>query len=410
MILINSQFLKIARDNVQDKINQQVSIFKAVNPQAKIIELNRGDVVRPLSQCVIEAMTKALNEFAMNDTIHGRGPLEGYQFLRDAILKHDYKAHKIKIDSSEIFINSGTKAELAAIGDILCRDNRVAIADPIYQTFVESNVVSNRAGERDEDGRWNHLIYMKCSKEDNFMPQMLTKCPEVIYLCYPNDPTGCTMSRDTLKKWVQYAIENNVLIIFDATYEAFITDRDTPHSIYEIKGARRCAIEIRSFSKNAGFTELHCGYTIIPKEINGFSFSANKTANLNELWRRRQEIKNYTPSYVVQRGAESLYTPEGLRSTKENIDYYMQNASLLRYALQNTRLNFWGGEDSPFIWVESPYKNSWLLFEKLLNSCNILSSPGERFGPGGRGYVRLSAFADQTQVTIASSKICDLDL
>ncbi len=410
MILINSQFLKIARDTVQEKINQQVSIFKAVNPQSKIIELNGGDVVRPLAQCVIKAMEGALEEFATSATFQGRGPIEGYQFLLDAIVKHDFKARKIKIDSSEIFINGGTKSELAAIGDILCNDNRIAVTDPIYQSYLEANVISNRAGEQTPEGRWSNLLYMECCKESDFMPQMLSECPEVIYLCYPNDPTGCTMDRETLTQWVQYAVENNILIIFDATYEAFITDSTTPHSIYEIKGARRCAIELRSFSKSAGFTGLHCGYTVIPKELNGFSFIANKGANLNELWKRRQEIKNYSPPYIVQRGAEALYTPEGKKSIRENVEYYMHNAALLRSALQNTRLNFWGGVNSPFIWVESPYESSWQLFDKLLNNCNILSSPGERFGPGGKGFIRLSAFADQRQVTIASSRLSDLDI
>ncbi|MFR9524030.1 MAG: LL-diaminopimelate aminotransferase [Rikenellaceae bacterium] len=410
MILINSQFLKIARDNVQEAINKRVSIFKAVNPQAKIIELNNGDVVLPLAQCVIDAMGRALGEFATSETFQGRGPVEGYQFLRDAIVKHDFRARKIKIDSSEVFINGGTKAELAAISDILCTDNRIAVTDPIYQTYIEANVTLNRAGEEDEDGRWSHILYMDCKKENDFMPEALTECPEVIYLCSPNDPTGCAMSRQTLEEWVQYAIENNVLILFDATYQAFITESTIPRSIYEIKGARRCAIELRSFSKSAGFTGLHCGYTVIPKELNGYSFSANKGASLNEVWRRRQEIKNYSPSYIVQRGAEVLYTTEGKKSIRENIEYYMHNASLLRSALQNTRLNFWGGVNSPFIWVESPYEDPWQLFDKLLTGCNILSSPGQRFGPGGKGFVRLSAFADQRGVTIASSRLSDLDI
>ncbi|MFI3316350.1 MAG: LL-diaminopimelate aminotransferase [Rikenellaceae bacterium] len=410
MILINSQFLKIARDSVQEKANQRISIFKAVNPNAKIIELNAGDVVRPLAPCVIEAMSRALAEFSQTETFHGRGPIEGYQFLLDAIVKHDFKARRIKIDSSEIFINGGTKSELAAIGDILCNDNRIAVTDPNYQTYIDTNVISSRAGEQEDDDHWSNILYMNCPKESDFMPDMLCETPEVIYLCYPNDPTGCTMDRETLTQWVEYALEHNILILFDATYQAFITDKTTPHSIYEIKGARRCAIELRSFSKSAGFTGLHCGYTVIPKELNGFSFSAGKGANLNELWRRRQEIKNYSPPYIVQRGAEALYTAEGKKSIRDNVDYYMHNASLLRSALQNTRLNFWGGVNSPFIWVESPYQNSWQLFDELLNNCNILSSPGQRFGPAGKGYIRLSAFADQTQVTIASSRLSDLDI
>ncbi len=409
MILINSQFLKIARDSVQETINHKVSVFKAVNPKSKIIELNGGDVVRPLAGVVVEAMAKALNEYSTTSGFQGRGPVEGYSFLRDAIIKHDFKSRKLKIDSSELFINAGTKSELAAIGDILCSDNSIAIADPIYQTYIDANVISNRAGEIDDDGKWSHLLYMECPQQNNFMPQMLEECPEVIYMCYPNDPTGCAMNRETLEKWVQYAIKNNILIIFDATYEAFITESDIPHSIYEIKGARKCAIELRSFSKSAGFTGLHCGYTVIPHDLSGVSIMVDKRASLNELWRRRQEIKNYTPSYLVQRGAEALYSVEGQQSIKENVDYYLRNASLLTTALNATRLKFWGGVNSPFIWVKSPYKKDMQLFDKLLNDCNILSSPGERFGPGGKGYVRLSAFADHTQVMIASNRIADAD-
>ncbi len=395
---------------MQETINKRVSIFKAVNPLSKIIELNHGDVVRPLAPCVVKAMNKALSELSVTETFQGRGPIEGYSFLIDAIAKHDFKARKIKIESSEIFINDGTKSELAALGDILCIDNRIAVPDPIYQTYIDANVIANRAGELDESGRWSHLLYMECPKAQGFMPEMLSELPEVIYLCYPNDPTGCTMSRETMTKWVNYALENNILIIFDATYEAFISEEKVPHSIYEIKGARRCAIELRSFSKSAGFTGLHCGYTVIPKELGGYSFIANKGAQLNDLWRRRQEIKNYTPSYIVQRGAEALYTDEGQKSIRENINYYQHNTSLLCSALQNTRLNFWGGVNSPFIWVESPYKSSWQLFDLLLNNCNILSSPGERFGAAGKGFVRLSAFADQTQVMIASNRLSDLDI
>ncbi len=410
MILINSQLLKVARDQVQEKINQRISIFQTINPQINLIKLDRGDVVRPLFGCVVDAMTKALVEMTDEQTFEGRGPVEGYNFLREAILKHDFKRRKIKIDIEEIFINDGTKSELASIGDILFRDNRLAVLNPVYQTFVESNVIRSGAGVMGQNGEWSHIIYMDCSKESDFLPQMLTDRPDVIYLNYPNDPTGVVMSRSTLESWVRYANDNKVLILFDATYEAFITDSQVPHSIYEIKGAKRCAIEIRSFSKSAGFTGLHCGYTIIPKELEGYSFDDDKFVNLNSLWHRRQEVMNYTPSYITQRGAESLYTPEGIEAVRDNVDYYMENVTLLRNALSKTRLKFWGGENSPFIWVESPYGSSWKLFDKLLNECNILCSIGERFGPAGKGYVRLSAFADHTKVLIAASRIYDLDI
>ncbi len=410
MILINSQFLKVARNEVQERIDQKVNVFSRVNPQASLIRLDSGDVVRPIAPCVVEAMSSSIYEMGDIDGFKGRGPVEGYDFLIDAIVKNDYKSRKIKISRDEVFINHGAKEDLGAIGDILCRDVRIAVVDPVFQTFVESNVIGNRAGDLDGNLQWSHLIHLDCNVENGFMPELPSVRPDVIYLNYPNDPTGCVMTRKELEKWVKYALQNNALILFDATYKSFITDPEIPHSIYEIKGARKTAIEIRSFSKNGGFTGLHCGYTVIPKDIEGYSFSTDRHAPLNVLWRRRQEIKNYSPAYVIQRGAESLFTEDGQQSVQENVSYYMKNASMLRDALSQTRLKFWGGVNSPYIWVESPYESSWKLFDKLLNECHIVSSPGERFGSRGRGFVRLSAFADQTKVIMASIRISDLDI
>ncbi|MFI3317937.1 MAG: LL-diaminopimelate aminotransferase [Rikenellaceae bacterium] len=410
MILINSQFLKVVDDTIETEIQRKVNIFQRVNPAAKLISLDRGDVARPLSPCVVEAMQRAIAEMGSEESFKGRGPIHGYDFLLDQIIKHDYRSRKIKITSDEIFVNRGTKEDLGAIGDILCKDIRIAVIDPVFQTYVNSNVIGNRAGERDEHNRWGHLIYLECTEENGFMPELPKVRPDVIYLSYPNDPTGCVMSRVELEKWVKYALENDVLILFDATYESFITDPDIPHSIYEIKGARRTAIEFRSFSKSAGFTGVHCGYTVVPREIEGYSFSADRRAALNTLWLRRQEIKNYSPAYVIQRAAESLYTPEGQIATRENVDYYMKNASMLCDVLSRTRLKFWGGVNSPYIWVRSPYESSWKLFDRLLEECHIVSSPGERFGPRGKGYVRLSAFANHTKVIMASTRISDMDI
>lgn len=410
MVLINSQFLKVVRDEIQGKIDQKTSVFKVIHPDEKLIRLDSGDVVLPLAPCVVKAMTASVSQMGQEQTFKGRGPAQGYRFLIEAIVKHDFRGRKIKIDEDEVFINDGTKEDLAGIGDILCRDNRIAVIDPVFQTYVESNVIGNRAGELKEGHRWSHIIYLECSMENNFMPDFPQIRPDLIYLSYPNDPTGCVMTKSTLENWVRYALENQILILFDATYESFITDPEIPHSIYEIKGARKTAIEFRSFSKNAGFTGLHCGYTVIPKDITGYSFSADKKVSLNTLWRRRQEIKNYSPAYIIQRGAESLYTEEGLESIRENMAYYMKNAALLRQALSQTNLNFWGGVNSPYIWVESPYKSSWKLFDRLLNDCHILSSPGERFGPRGEGFIRLSAFTKQTDIIIASTRISDLDI
>ncbi|MFR9602857.1 MAG: LL-diaminopimelate aminotransferase [Rikenellaceae bacterium] len=410
MILINSQFLKVAHNEVQERIDQRVNIFSRVNPKATLIRLDSGDVVRPIAPCVVEAMGASIREMGEVEGFKGRGPVEGYDFLIDAIVKGDYKSRKVKIGRDEVFINHGAKEDLGAIGDILCRDVRIAVVDPVFQTFVESNVIGNRAGDLDGNLQWSHLIHLNCSAENGFMPELPSVRPDVIYLNYPNDPTGCVMTRKELEKWVKYALQNNALILFDATYKSFITDPEIPHSIYEIKGARKTAIEIRSFSKNGGFTGLHCGYTVIPKDIEGYSFSTDRSAPLNVLWRRRQEIKNYSPAYVIQRGAESLFTEEGQLSVQENVSYYMKNVSILRDALSQTRLKFWGGVNAPYIWVESPYESSWKLFDKLLNECHIVSSPGERFGSRGKGFVRLSGFADQSKVIMASIRISDLDI
>ena len=316
----------------------------------------------------------------------------------------------MKIDSEEVFINHGTKEDIAGFGDILCRDNRIAVIDPVSQDFVESNVIGNRAGELTDNLQWSHIIYLECKKEKDFMPEFPKLRPDVIYLSYPNNPTGCVMTREVLEKWVKYAIEHEILILFDATYKSFITNPTIPQSIYEIKGAKKVAIEFRSFSKNAGFTGLHCGYTIIPKEINGYSFSADKSANLNLLWRKRQMIKNYTPPYVIQKGAEALFSDEGIEKVRENVNYYMENAEILRQSLSETGLKFWGGINSPYIWVKSPYETSWKFFDKLLNDCYILSSPGERFGAGGKGFIRLSSFANQSKVMMAATRIADLKI
>ncbi|MFR9635892.1 MAG: LL-diaminopimelate aminotransferase [Rikenellaceae bacterium] len=410
MILINSQFLKVVNDDVQKSIDNKINIFSRLNPQTKLIRLDSGDVVRPLAPCVIDAMHGSITEMAGSETFKGRGPDAGYSFLIDAIVKNEYRNRKVKVESDEIFINCGTKDDLGGIGDILCRDIRIAVVDPVYQTYIESNVVANRAGDANEEGGWSHLIYLDCDRENGFTPELPKSRPDVIYLSYPNDPTGCVISRQELEKWVKYALKNDSLILFDATYAPFITDPTIPRSIYEIKGARRTAIEFRSFSKNGGFTGLHCGYSVIPKEVSGYSFSTDRSASLNTLWRRRQQIKSYPPAYVIQRGAEALYTPEGIIGVKENVDYYMKNASLLCEGLRQTRLKFWGGVNSPYIWVESPYESLWKLFDRLIESCSIVSSPGERFGPRGRGFVRLSSFADQTQVMMASTRISDLDI
>jgi LL-diaminopimelate aminotransferase len=410
MALINSQFLKVFNDDIQDCIDQKVNRFRAINPGVRPIPLDSGDVSLPLSPGVTEAMIRAIGEMSSEETFKGRGPMEGYHFLVDAIVKYNFQTYKVRIDPDEVFINHGTKEDLVGFGDILHRDNRIAVIDPVSQDYIAANVIANRAGELNENRQWSHIIYLDCRAENDFMPEFPKLRPDVIYLSYPNNPTGCVMTRRVMEQWVQYAIENEVLILFDATYKSFVTDPAIPQTIYEIKGAKKVAIEFRSFSKNAGFTGLHCGYTIIPKDITGYSFSADKSANLNALWRKRLAIKNYTPSYIIQRGAETLFSPEGLARIRENINYYMNNAAILRRALGEAGLRYWGGENSPYLWIESPYGSSWKLFDKLLAECNILSSPGERFGPCGGGFVRLSSLANQSKVMIAATRIADMKI
>ncbi|MFI3330794.1 MAG: LL-diaminopimelate aminotransferase [Rikenellaceae bacterium] len=410
MALINSQFLKVVTNDLQNKIDQKLAMFQTLNKDAKVIRLDVGEAVRPLAACVVNAMREAVEQMGDELTFHGRGPVEGYPFLKDPIIKFNYKKYKIKIEEDEIFVSHGTKEDLAAFGDILCKDNRIAVVDPVSQNYIDSNVIGNRAGELNESKHWSHIIYLDCKKENGFMPEFPKLRPDVIYLSYPNNPTGCVMDHETLSKWVKYAIDNDILILFDATYKSFITNKDIPQSIYQIKGAKKVAVEFRSFSKSAAFTGLHCGYTIIPKELTGYSFLADKSANLNTLWKKRQAIKNYTPSYIIQKGAEALYSDEGLKWIKDNISYYMNNAKVLTEALDRANLKYWGGENSPYIWVESPYGSSWKLFDKLLSECEILSLPGEKFGPQGEGFVRLSAFANPTNIILAASRIADLDI
>ncbi len=408
MALINSQFLMVSLDAVEQEINKRVNIFQTINPKVDFIKLDSGDVVLPLIPGVVKAMLDSVNEMGVDATFKGRGPVKGYPFLVDAIVKNDFKSRGLKITTDEIFISDGTKQDVAGIGDILCKDNRIGVLDPIFQTYVESNVVGYRAGILEKNRHWSNIVYLTATRENGFVPELPDERPDIIFLSYPNDPTGIALTKEELTQWVNYAVKNKVIILFDATYESFIADENVPHSIYEIKDARKVAIEFRSYSKSAGFTGLHCGYTVIPKEVQGYSMYSGKNILLNDLWLRRQTIKNNPPSYIVQKAAEALYSEQGQKEMKQNVDYYMTNAAMLRSALEKAGLQYSGGINAPYLWVQSPWGSSWKLFDKLFNDCHILSSPGERFGPSGEGYVRLSAFANQNQVIMASSRIADL--
>lgn len=392
MALINEQFLKLSESYLFSEIAKKVNTFKVIHPEARIIRLGIGDVTRPLPPAVVAALHRAVDEMGGSETFRGYGPEQGYPFLAEAIIRNDYQERGISFDPDEIFISDGAKSDIGNIGDILSKDNRIAVTDPVYPVYIDTNVMGCRAGERMETGNWSNIVYIPCRSENNFIPDLPVVRPDVIYLCYPNNPTGTVLTKSELKKWVDYALANDVLILFDGAYEAFIREKDVPHSIYEIKGAKQVAIEFRSFSKTAGFTGLRCGYTVVPKELKAFRFDGEKVL-LNQLWNRRQSTKfNGTP-YIVQRAAEAVYSPEGKEQIRETIDYYMRNAALLREQLMALGLHVTGGVNAPYIWIKAPHgSGSWKFFDRLLFERHIVGTPGVGFGPGGEGYLRLTAF------------------
>lgn len=392
MALVNEQFLKLSESYLFSEITKKVNAFKVIHPEAKVIRLGIGDVTLPLPEAVIDALHKAVDEMSVSETFRGYGPEQGYRFLIDTIIKHDYETRGILLDPDEVFISDGAKSDTGNIGDILSKDNRVAVTDPVYPVYIDSNVMGCRAGEKNKDGRWSNIVYIPCNAENHFIPELPEIRPDVIYLCYPNNPTGTVLSKKELKKWVNYALSNDILILFDAAYEAFIQEEDIPHSIYEIKGAKQVAIEFRSFSKTAGFTGLRCGYTVVPKELKAFNFAGDKIS-LNRLWNRRQSTKFNGTAYIVQRAAEAIYTPEGKAQTKAHINYYMRNAKLLHDNLKSIGLEVFGGVNAPYIWVKAPKGiTSWKFFDRLLFERHIVGTPGVGFGPSGEGYLRLTAF------------------
>lgn len=405
MALINENFLKLPGSYLFSEIAKRVKNFQEEHPQAKLIRLGIGDVTRPLPQACIEAMHRAVDEMAKNETFHGYGPEQGYDFLIEAVLHNDFLAHGIKLSPSEIFINDGAKSDTGNIGDILRTDNIVGVTDPIYPVYIDSNVMGGRAGVLQDNGQWNNISYLPCTAENQFIPQVPDHKIDIIYLCSPNNPTGMALNRNELKKWVDYALKNDALILFDAAYEAFIQDADVPHSIYEIKGAKKCAIEFRSFSKTAGFTGVRCGYTVIPKELTASTVQGKKVA-LNPIWNRRQCTKFNGTSYITQRAAEAIYTNEGKKQVRENIEFYLENARIMREGLANAGLSVYGGINSPYIWLKTPEgMTSWGFFETLLAQTHIVSTPGAGFGPNGEGYLRLTAFGSRENCQEAMQRI-----
>lgn len=392
MALINENFLNLSENYLFSDIAKKVNAFELLHPGAKIIRLGIGDVSLPLPSSVISALHTSVDEMADVSMFRGYGPEQGYNFLREVIIKNDYEPKGIVLDPDEIFISDGAKSDIGNIGDILSRDNRIAVTDPVYPVYIDTNIMGGRTGSLSSTGYWSNVIYIPCTAENQFVPELPEKRPDVIYLCYPNNPTGTALSCKELKKWVNYALENEVLILFDAAYEAYISDDDVPHSIYEIKGAEETAIEFRSFSKTAGFTGLRCGFTVIPKELKCRN-SKGELVSLNHLWNRRQCTKFNGTAYIVQRAAESVYSSTGKEQVRSMIDYYMKNARMLLSNLREIGLEVFGGVNAPYIWIKSPDGlSSWKFFDRLLFERHIVGTPGVGFGPSGEGYLRLTAF------------------
>lgn len=385
MTKINENFLKLSPSYLFTNIAKKVAEFSKKNPDKKLIKMGIGDVTRPLMPAVIEAMHKATDEMGTFEGFHGYGPEQGYAFLRELICENDYFG--LGIEPDEIFISDGAKSDCGNIVDIFAKENKVAVCDPVYTVYVDTNVMSGRAGELKDNGKWDNLIYLNATEENNFVPEIPKEKADIIYLCYPNNPTGVTITENQLKKWVDYAKENNAIILFDGAYEAFITEPDVPHSIYEIEGAKDVAVEFRSFSKTAGFTGTRCAYTVIPKSVKV------QGTELNKLWLRRQCTKFNGVPYVIQRAAAAIYSEEGKRQVRENILYYLENAKIIKDAFESIGIKAYGGVSSPYVWAKIPEdKTSWEFFDELLEKAGVVTTPGAGFGKNGEGYIRLTAF------------------
>ena len=404
MVKINENYLKLPGSYLFSEVARRISAYTAAHPGTSITKLSIGDVTRPLVPAVVEAMHRAVDEMGTFEGFHGYGPEQGYPFLREAIAQHDYKARGMDIKPEEIFVSDGAKSDCGNIGDIFGVDNVVAVCDPVYPVYVDTNAMAGRAGDYQEElGRWNRLIYMPCVESNGFAPEPPKKKADLIYLCFPNNPTGAVATREQLKMWVDYANANGSVILFDSAYEAFISREDIPHSIFEIEGARTCAIEFRSFSKTAGFTGNRCAYTVVPMELE------RGGARLNSLWNRRQTTKFNGVPYVVQRGAEAVYTPEGRAQILENIAYYQRNAQVIREGLTSAGLACFGGVDAPYIWLKTPDgMGSWDFFDLVLDRANVATTPGAGFGPSGEGYIRLTAFGGAEDTVQAVDRIREM--
>lgn len=401
MFKINDNYLKLPGSYLFSTIGKKVNAYQAANPDKEIIRLGIGDVTLPLAPVVIDTLHKSVDEMGKAETFRGYAPDLGYEFLRSAIAEHDYKGRGCDIAADEIFVSDGAKSDSGNIGDIFSVDNKIAVCDPVYPVYVDTNAMAGRTGDYIADAqRWSNVIYMPCTAETNFAPELPKETPDIIYLCFPNNPTGSTITKDELQKWVDYANKVGAVIIYDAAYEAYISEENVPHTIFECEGARTCAIELRSFSKNAGFTGLRLGFTVIPKDLK------SNGVTLHSLWARRHGTKFNGAPYIVQRAGEAVYSSEGQNQTGEQIAYYMNNAKTILEGLKSAGYTVSGGVNAPYIWLKTPDKmTSWEFFDYLLEKANVVGTPGSGFGPSGEGYFRLTAFGSYENTVRAIERI-----
>ncbi|MCK4628586.1 MAG: LL-diaminopimelate aminotransferase [Sedimentisphaerales bacterium] len=405
MITINENYMKLKAGYLFPEIARRTSDFHQKNPQARIIRLGIGDVTLPLPIAVVEAFHRAVDEMADKATFRGYGPEQGYDFLIQAVIENAYKSRGVGITPDEVFISDGSKCDTGNIQEIFGLDNTIAVTDPVYPVYVDTNVMAGRTGDADERGCYEGIVYLPCTPENNFAPAPPKEQVDLIYLCYPNNPTGAVATKEALRQWVDYARANKAVILFDAAYEAFITEPEIPHSIYEIEGAKEVAIEFRSFSKTAGFTGTRCAFTVVPRELRAYT-AAGRAVEVNPVWNRRHTTKFNGVSYPVQAAAAATYTNDGKKQVRQLVGYYMENARLIRTSLSELGYNVYGGVNAPYIWLQTPNGiGSWDFFDKLLTEANVVGTPGAGFGPAGEGFFRLSAFGDRENVQTAMDRI-----
>ena len=401
MYKINQNYLKLPGSYLFSTIGKKVNAYAAANPDKDIIRLGIGDVTQPLAPAIIDALHKAVDDMAREETFHGYAPDLGYEFLRNAIAKGDYASRGCDIQADEIFVSDGAKSDCANIQELFSLDNIVAVCDPVYPVYVDSNVMAGRTGTYDAaTGMWSDVVYMPCTEENGFTPALPEKTPDLIYLCYPNNPTGMAITKEELQKWVDYANEKGALILYDAAYEAYISEEDVPHSIYECDGARTCAIEFKSLTKNAGFTGVRLGYTVVPKDLQ------RDGGSLHDMWARRHGTKYNGAPYIVQRAGEAVYSAEGRAQLKEQVAYYMNNARTIREGLKAAGYTVYGGVNAPYVWLKVPAgMTSWEFFDYLLEKAGVVGTPGSGFGPSGEGYFRLTGFGSHVNSEKAIERI-----